>query len=307
MKKPLSLHSGDLVSICAPASPPLSLSAFDDARHLLQTLGYRVKFGKRAKKRNGYLAGTDNDRALDLIDAFQDPSVKAIFCIRGGYGSARTLPLLLANRFPQKLLIGFSDITALQCGLLQRGYRGNIHAPLFSLKNKLNREIFTRLVTGDSKFGIRDYLSASQKKKLVPIRKGKATGTLLTVNLTVLVSLIGTPYFPNLKGTLLLIEDVNEAPYRVDRALTQLILSGALKGVKGIGIGEFTAEKKQSKHYQSFDDVFSERLSSLKIPILKGIPFGHVGLKLPIPIGIKGMLDAVHGDLIILESSVRSR
>lgn len=302
MKKPEILREGDTVFICAPASPPVSKSAFTDAIKLLENLGYKTKVGKNAKKREGFLAGSDSERAADLIQGLQDPKIKAIMCIRGGYGSARILPAILKNKFPSKILLGFSDVTALQLALLNKNFIGSIHAPLFSLSKKPNKELFNKLVSGESKFGIRDFLSKSEAKKITPLCKGIAKGKLLPANLTILCSMLGTNYFPNLNGTILLLEDVNEAPYRVDRSLTQLLMSGKLKGVRGIGFGEFTLDKKQTSKYQTFEDVFTERLSQLKIPILTGLPFGHQGAQLPIPVGITAELSSSKRDIYILDS-----
>lgn len=302
MKKPKSLKEGDTVLICAPASPPISKSAFDDAIKLVEKLGYNPKLGKNAKRREGFLAGTDSERAADLIQGLQDPKVKAIMCIRGGYGSARTLPMLLRAKFPSKILLGFSDITALQAAMYNRGFKGSIHAPLFSLSKSRNIKIFKKLVSGESNLNLLDFLSKAETKKIITLRKGVARGKLIAANLTVLCSLIGTQYFPNLNDTILLLEDVNEPPYRVDRALTQLLMSGSLKKVKAIGFGEFTLEKKQNSKYQSFKDVFIERLSELKIPIMMGLPFGHNGLQLPLPVGVKAEIDTFDTSLVITES-----
>lgn len=305
MKKPQPLYEGDTVLICAPASPPVKSSAFSEAVKIIEDLGFKARIAKHAKDRKGYLAGEDRHRADDLIRGLSDPKIKAVMCIRGGYGSARILPLLTKAKLDSKIFVGFSDITAIQAALFNTNFLGSIHSPIHSLTKHPNRKLFKNLISGENSFGLREFLSTKERSKIKALTKGSAKGRLLPANLTVLCSLLGTPYFPNLRGSILLLEDVNEAPYRIDRSLTQLLQSGSLNGVKGIGFGEFTHAEKQKSKYQNFEDIFTERLSSLKIPILVGLPFGHQGMKLPIPIGVRGELSSRSRDLFIIESTTK--
>lgn len=275
---------GNRVGLIAPASPSKNNK---EAILALEKMGFEVVASKGLSKKVGFFAGDDKYRANELKSFLSRNDISAVFCVRGGYGSARLLPLLKKHR-SSKLFIGFSDITALQA---QRNICGSIHSSIF-LNNREVR-ILKELMSSTKPYG--DLLES--KKSLEVGRGGTAKGKIFSANLSILTSLLGTPYFPDLRGVILCLEDVNEAPYRVDRMLTQLILSGVLDSVKGFCFGDFGKG--------DFNSIFLERLYSFRRPILLGLPFGHGKRRLPIPQWIEGKLNTKEKELVLIESVVR--
>ncbi len=275
---------GNRVGLVAPASPSKNTK---DAILALEKMGFEVVASKGLSKKVGFFAGDDRYRANELKSFLNRNDISAVFCIRGGYGSARLLPLLKKHR-TSKLFIGFSDITALQA---QRNIFGSIHSSIFL--SKIEVRILKELMNSTKPYG--DLLEI--KKGLEVGRSGSAKGKIFAANLSILCSLLGTPYFPNLSGAILCLEDVNEAPYRVDRMLTQLIQSRVLDSVKGFCFGDFGKG--------DYNSIFLERLYPLKKPILLGLPFGHGKRRLPIPQWIEGKLNSKAKELVLLESVVR--
>jgi muramoyltetrapeptide carboxypeptidase len=276
---PRPLKYGDHIRIIAPSSPPKSWSKFNDRIEMLKALGFKVSLSKNIKKTNGYLAGTDEQRLKDLHDAFSDKSVNIILCLRGGYGAPRLLQKVnysLIRKNP-KLLCGFSDITALHFAIFTKSKVATIHGPNFNSLFKDDEFIdFTLknfLATAmTSKSGNKKLFSLLPKKytsNIKTINKGKMSGWLIGGNLSLISSLVGTEFFPSLKGACLFIEELNEPAYRLDRMFQQLILSGALKGVKSIIIGECIS-------CPDYHKVLAEKIKPLKIPAIIDAPFGHI-------------------------------
>jgi muramoyltetrapeptide carboxypeptidase len=314
--KPERLWFGDTVGVIAPSSPPPDPAAVDRAAEALEKFGFKPKLAENIRARHGFLAGGDRERAADLMQMFTDKSVKAILCLRGGYGAARILNLLdykIIRRHP-KILSGFSDITSLHCAFAKKVNMVSMHAPMLNggLQSKdlpeFTRSSFFRTVMETNAPG--SIVSGYDAKNISTLRCGVAEGRLIGGNLSVLCASIGTPFEPPFRDRILFIEDINEQPYRLDRMLTQLLNAGILQQLAGVAVGvnrdcEDDGKNKVIEEYrQSPEDVMAERLSSLGVPVVMGLPFGHVALNATIPVGAMARLDGDNGDLIILEPAV---
>lgn len=312
--KPYAIQPGDRIGLIAPSSPPSDPAVIDRAVEGLKHFGFEVALGAAIRKRNGFLAGDDKQRADDLNKFIADPKIAGIICLRGGHGCTRILPLLKQPLFKRnpKVLCGYSDITALHLYMLKQAGVVSFHGPMggadFS-RDKLDTYTMSHFVRSVAQTEAAGSVFDGSKRKGVVLKKGSATGQLIGGNLSVICALLGTPYFPNFSGAILMIEDVNEPPYRIDRLLTQLLNSGALSNIKGVAVGAFTScdDRIKARGRQSTEDVLAERLDKLKVPIVAGIPFGHIDSHATIPIGVRATLDARRGDLIIEESAVRAR
>ena len=314
--KPERLCLGDTVGIIAPSSPPQDPEAIDRAVEALERFGFIPKLADNVRSRRGFLAGSDRERAADVMQMFTDETVKAIICLRGGYGSARLLNLIDYRiiRRHAKIFSGFSDITSLHCAFAKRVNMISMHAPMLNggLQAEdvpeFTRASFLRTVMEAKPPG--SIISNYDKTNISTVRCGVAEGRLIGGNLSVLCAAIGTPYEPSFKGKILFLEDVNEQPYRLDRMLTQLLNTGLLRHVAGMAVGvnkdceDDGKEKVIEEYRQSSADVMAERLQSLGVPVVMGLPFGHVHLNATIPVGANARLDADNGDLMILESAV---
>ncbi len=300
--------------IIAPASPPSSDELITKASTYFTNAGFQVVIGQHARERNGYLAGLDSQRLADISDAFSSPSIKAIFCLRGGYGSGRILnaiPFQELSKHP-KIFVGSSDLTSILCGCALDGQTLSFHGPtLQSLLDDSCQEFtmasLMQTITGQagSVGSIRNgYTGPTPIESLSP---GRVTGRLVGGNLTLLNSLIGTRFFPALDDSILFLEDVAEAPYRIDRLLTQLLNIGALQRVRGFALGLFERceyQPSEARNRQSLRDVLVERLTPLGKPIVLGLPFGHSPHNATLPVGGLATLDAQTSDLILEESPV---
>jgi muramoyltetrapeptide carboxypeptidase len=312
--KPPRLKSGSLVGLVAPASCPSSPSPLHRGQRFLEELGFRVKPGRHLLDCWGYLAGSDECRANDLNDMFADQAVKAIFCIRGGYGAARLLPLLDFESLKSnpKILMGYSDITALELAILRKIGLVTFYGPMVTTE-----------MAGDFPEDSRERMLATLTRcrpprpigtptgegKAAVIHPGQATGPLVGGCLSILVSLLGTDYVPDMEGAILFLEDVDEEPYRLDRYLTQLRLSGRLENVAGVALGqwvrcEHNANRSSFRVSLSCQEVLRDRLGDLGVPVLSGLGFGHGRFKATLPQGVQATLDASRGILRILEPGV---
>ena len=339
---PPYLKPGDSVTAIAPSGALKDIKALEAGFKIWRSHDYQIKLGHNWNAREGYLAGDDTTRRNALAQAWNDPQCKAILCIRGGYGSARLLEnwhqsvisyqssvwgqnspsnqeLSVGDStdkgvrqhpfkcqphptaFPQglcpniKWVIGFSDVTSLLWSLATAGV-GSLHAPVLTT---LAQEPLW------SQQRMFEYL---ERGKLEPIQGkgwggGIAEGILLPANLTVATHLLGTPLQPNLQGTILAFEDVNEYPYRIDRMLTQWRLMGVLSGVKGIALGRFSrCDPYPGSMSPNTAEVLRDRLSDLEIPIVSDLPFGHDGSNAVLPVGHYVMLDSDQGELSFLRN-----
>lgn len=314
--KPLRLNYGDTIGIITPASAPPDPKAIDQSVEVLERLGFKPKLAPKVRKRWGFLAGSDRDRAGDLMKMFTDRKVDGMICVRGGYGTARLLLLLDYGviRTNPKVFIGYSDITSLHCAFLKKAGLVSFHGPMLNsdfIKKNLpdfTLQSFLRTLMQPAAPGS---INQGYNKKTVSIlRGGKASGPLLGGNLSILCTTLGTPWRPSFKGVILFLEDLAEEPYRFDRMLTHLLNAGALQQVAGIAIGINAncgdPKAKKSKEYrQTMEDVMKEKLLPLKVPIVTGLPFGHIPLNATLPIGVRAKLDGVNGDLLIEEAAVK--
>jgi muramoyltetrapeptide carboxypeptidase len=313
--KPERLNLGDTIGVVAPASAPGNPKNVERALTRLEELGFQPKPAPNLRKRWGFLAGSDRDRAGDLMKMFIDSKVKAIFCLRGGYGSARLLPLLdyaLIRSHP-KILIGYSDITSLHCALLTKANLVSFHGPMLNsdlIKRRMpafTLQNLIRTVTTPEPPG--SICQGYTQQTVQVLRPGTASGPLIGGNISILCATLGTPYQPAFQGRILFFEDLDEVPYRFDRMLTHLLNAGLLQQVSGVAIGincrcEDPKAKTAKEYRQSLCDVLKERLLPLRIPVISGLPFGHVAHNATLAVGVRSTLDATKGDLSITEAAV---
>jgi muramoyltetrapeptide carboxypeptidase len=301
----------------APSAAPNEPERIRFAIDTVESLGFKVKPGAHLYDRDGYLAGSDAARAADLNAMFADDGVDAIWCVRGGYGASRILPALdygLMRRKP-KALIGYSDITALHVAIHRHAGLVTFHGPVafraftpYSL-GELKRVLWTGetpvRLGGPPPFE-RAEGRVDWENRVATLVPGTARGRLLGGNLCLMSHLCGTPYFPDLRGAILFLEDVEEAYYRIDRMLTQLWLSGALAGVAGVAFGKFTNCNSSPFFLQNrpLGDILAERCRALGVPAVSGIMVGHIEDQTTLPLGCLAELDADAGTLTLLEPGV---
>lgn len=313
--KPPHLELGDAVGIVAPASAPAAPQNIDLCIAAVEKLGFKPRLAPHARNRWGFLAGTDRDRASDLMKMFINPKIRAVFCVRGGYGTARLLPLLDYNliRKNPKVLVGYSDITSLHCALLVKSGLVSFHGPMLNsdfMKGTcpgFTVQSLLRTITVPRPPG--SVCQGYSGRAVEGLRPGTVSGRLVGGNLSILCASLGTPYQPSFRKRILFFEDVDEVPYRFDRMLTQLLNSGHLHEVAGIAIGinkncKDPKAKTAGEYRQSLLDVIRERLSPLGVPVVVGLPFGHVASNATLPLGAGALLDGIRGDLIVSEAAV---
>lgn len=312
--KPPRLKVGDTIGLVCPAAPAYSKQTVQIITESMQAMGFKVKYGKNMWERYGYLAGKDDERAADLNEMFADKSVQGIVCVHGGWGCARLLPLLdyeTIRRNP-KVLIGYSDITALLLGIYSQTGLVGFHGPEGAATwNKFTVNYFKKvLMTGEAVLytnpkAVGDNLT-QVAERIDTIGAGKARGKLLGGNLTVLSHLLGSQYVPDWKGALFFCEDVDEAPYRMDRMITQVKLCGILDEVNGFIFGKCTECEVGSGSYGSLtlEDVWNDHIRPLNKPAYSGAMIGHIRHKFTIPVGIEAEMDASAGTIRLLENAV---
>lgn len=312
--KPPRLREGDLVGLLAPGG------AMDDAQieravRNIESMGLRVKLGDNVRLRRGNYAGSPAQQVADLHAMFLDREVRAIWSGRGGSGAALLLPLLdyALIRRHAKVLVGFSDTTALHLAIQRHAGIVTFHGPsgistfsgysVLHLQRSLMDATAPRVITGAAE----NEALAQTRPHFMPtlIRGGAATGPLVGGNLATLVSLVGTPYAARLRGAIVFLEDVAEPPYRVNRMLTQLVQSGSLDAVAGVMLGIFTrADLPEGEATLSLVETLIDRLEPLGVPVRYGFSFGHVAHHFTIPMGIRARMNADAGSLTLLEPAV---
>lgn len=296
---PARLRPGDTVALVSP-SGPVPAERVEAAVTVLTGWGLAPRVYPHVLARHGYFGGTDEQRLDDLNGALGDASVRAVLCTRGGYGAQRITDRvdLDAVRRDPKLVMGFSDITALHLALWQGARLATVHGPVAAQLDKG--------ADSPTALGARHALMSGEQvtvhvdpaEDTHGVRTtGRAEGVLLGGNLSLLASTLGTPHQPDLTGAILLVEDVGEQPYRVDRMLTHLRRSGALDGVAGIAVGQFT--DCADAWPVSVADVLADRLLGLGLPVLGGLPVGHGVQHTAVPLGTPAVLDADAGTLTI--------
>lgn len=275
--------------VVAPSSP-FDTARFDRGLALLQTR-YRAHLADTLFARAGYLAGPDAARLQGLLDALADPHAQAIIPARGGFGATRLLPQLDLDsvRRANKWLVGFSDVTALHA-LWTRAGVCSIHGPMVCSLWEAKPEIQALW------FALLEGQAPQPLEGLTAVHAGRAAGRLFAANLTVLAALAGTPYMPDLSGCVLVLEDVTERPYRLDRALTTLLQAGALQGVRAFVLGQFS-QCEPGPDGVTAEQVFEERLAGLGVPVLGNAPVGHVPDNVPVLVGAEVEVDTETGVL----------
>ena len=307
---PVALNKGDTIGLVSPSSATDDSFNLQLAREAMEALGFKVKAGPHLASRYGHLAGTDAERAGDLNMMFADSSVRAIVCVRGGSGAARLLPLLdydVIRRNP-KVLLGYSDITALHSAIHAKTGLVTFHGQIGSGSwNAFNADQFRRVFFDRELVEYRNKIEAGdelvpRQNRTIAITGGKARGELVGGNLTVLTALAGSPYLPDFSGKILFLEDVGEAPYRIDRMFSTLKLMGALDKVAGVVFGECT-DCKPGDGYGSLtlEQIFDDYIKPLKIPAYRGAMIGHIREQFIVPVGGKVELDAEAGSFRLLE------
>lgn len=281
------LSSGARVALIAPAGPLQKPEELPRAQENARTLGWEPMVGAHATEKLGYLAGHDRDRLNDLNRALRDPKIDGIWCLRGGYGLMRILESVdyeALSRMP-KVIIGYSDVTALHAAVQRKCRLITFHGPTA-------REELTDFSRGSFQRAVNQRADSCGFAPLSrEINTGAAEGRLVGGNLSVLSALAGTPFAPDLTDSILILEDVNEPVYRIDRMLQQLKLTGTLSGCRGIAFGDCTNCPPDAAGGRTLDHVLGELAHSLGIPCLAGIPVGHIPDQWTIPLGAMASLD----------------
>lgn len=298
---PPRLAIGDTVAIAAPASPPEQPEKIDEVIQRLTIYGFQIKSGKHLRKRDGYLAGSDEERAEDIKTFFADPEVKAIFALRGGYGSCRILPLLdyASIRMHPKPFIGYSDITAMQLAIFAKSgvitFHGSNATSAFEPGNQTacRRALMDPL---DPKGTVLFARGDTYAKALKTVRPGRVRGRLLGGNMTCLLRLIGTPYAPDFRGAVLFLEDTGEKAYRVDGMFTHLRLAGILPQIAGLVLGQF--DHTDAEERVRIAACLQREAERAGVPCVSGAPIGHMVEQIMAPQGAMAELDAGEGQLL---------
>lgn len=307
-RRPRPLRPGDPVAVVAPASPPRDLQRYADGLQRLRAV-YDVRMAYDPATARGYLAASDSQRAAALNAAIADPEIRAILCVRGGYGSMRLLASIdweQARTHPT-VLVGYSDITALHLAFYQ-------HAGWTSLSGP----VVTEWPVPEAESALEGFQSVAQgampdlttlgTHTLQPMQLGTAIGPLLGGNLAVLTRLIGTPHLPSLDGAILVLEEVGEAPYRVDRMLTHLNLAGHLDDLAGVVLGQFTIGDSVRSPTLTLDEVFADHFAGRSYPAATNLAYGHCLPRHTLPWGARARLSVTNtrASLQVTEPAVSS-
>lgn len=299
------LNYGDTIGIVSPSSPEKPEAIKKGIDYLIK-LGFKVKTGKHIYDKWGYLAGADKDRAEDITNMFLDKDVDMILCMRGGYGSMRTLPYINFDVIKNnpKIFVGFSDITTYLNTFFTKTGLITFHGPMASsnLDDKHTLKSFLNTLMKESKSSTIENPAEINMKCEV---SGKASGNIVGGNLSLINNTIGTPYEVSFENNILFIEDVHEEPYSIDRMLTHLLLCGKLQKCSGFILGQF--KNCTLPHYERslrLEEVIEDRILSLNKPTISNFMSGHDYPKLTLPIGAKAQLDCDNHIINILEPVV---
>lgn len=299
--KPRSLRPGDTIQLVTPASP-LSSDKLEFMTRLLEGEGYKTKLAPHALLAEGYLAGNDEERASDFQAAFDDPETAAVLCNRGGYGCSRILPLLDFERIARsgKMLIGFSDITMLHLAINRLG-TPTVHGPmpltLHYPRAPWVYDSFLRVLQGDLAF-------PTEAPKPTTLVGGVAEGETIGGCMCLLMDSIGTPWALDTEGKILVIEDVDETPHRIDAMFSHLVNSGLAAKAAGFAIGEMTRTDERVDEAigaKPWREIIQDRLGNLGKPLIIDLPIGHAKNMVTFPLGLRARLDADNGDLTYME------
>ncbi|MCF7825764.1 MAG: LD-carboxypeptidase [Candidatus Marinimicrobia bacterium] len=311
--KPPRLKPGDTVGLINPAGASFHPDDVNIAEETFAALGLKMKAGTHLLDRYGYLAGTDDDRAADVNSMYADPSVNALISLRGGWGCNRILKLLDYKTIEKnpKIIMGYSDITSLLLALNAKTGLVTFHGPVgISTWNKYSTDYVRRLLFEGQSFTMENPTDKGDnltqvKNRVLTIRGGQAQGRLLGGNLSVLTAMVGSDYLPDFKNNILFVEEVDEAPYRVDRMLTQLKLAGILDEISGFVFGK-CSNCDAGESYSSFtlEEVLDDHIKPLGIPAWFGSMIGHIEDKFTIPLGVNAEINAEKGSIKLLEAAV---
>jgi muramoyltetrapeptide carboxypeptidase len=297
MRFPPALGPGARVALVAPAGPLRGPGELASCIANVESLGWEAVPGLHTLRSDGYLAGSDDERLLDLNDALQDDRIDGIWCVRGGYGAMRLLAGVDydAMRRRPKTFVGFSDITALHTAFGTHSGVVTFHGPTArSELTTLSRDSLVRAVT-------QRVDSCGVANEARTLRGGRAEGRVVAGNLALLAALAGTAYAPRYDGAILVMEDVGERTFRIDRMLRQLVLCGALSGLAGIAFGQFTEGGEPSNApADALDTVLQEAADLAGVPAIAGIPCGHVADQWTFPLGARAELDADRCELHVV-------
>ena len=306
LRKPRPLQPGELIALVGP-SGPAPREKLEAGIAYLEERGYRVRPGRHLFERHHYLAGSDAQRAADLRQAFADPGVRAIFCARGGYGTGRLLDRLdyEAIAADPKIVLGFSDTTGLHlalqahCGLVCFT-GGLVSMDLADERDPFTEEWLWRTLTHTEPLG-----ALPLGGELKVLRPGRAVGPLRGGCLSLLCSLMGTSYVPDLAGAILLLEDVDEYPYRLDRMLNHLRLAGVLERLSGLVLGQFKDcfTPEEMVRSPDLEEMVLELTEGLDLPVVTGVPYGHFRRRLVLPLGVEAVLDTALPELRLTQSA----
>jgi muramoyltetrapeptide carboxypeptidase len=278
--KPAPLHPKDTLGIVAPAGP-YDPKRFNEGIEVIRSLGFEVVIPENLRERNGFLAGSDDHRAAIINNMFRDSDIQGLICARGGYGSMRILDLIDYDliRDNPKVLIGYSDISALIASIWQRCRLVTFHGPVVTSLGKASRQTKDAFVKAISSSEEIEVKAGSP----VIIRGGKCSGIVGGGNLATLCHLLGTSHVPDFSGHILVLEDTDEPPYKVDRMLFQMKTAGFFKDVAGVILGSFENCGDTQGIYAIVERIFQDR----DIPILAGFDIGHGPVNITIPMGLK--------------------
>jgi muramoyltetrapeptide carboxypeptidase len=285
---PSPLGAGARVALVSPAGPLRGVDDVALAEANARALGWEPVVGRHALARTGYFAGTDAERGGDLLAALADPTIDAIWCLRGGYGAMRLLPALDAERLRRRprVLLGYSDITALHAAW-QRAGIVSYHGPTARAElTPFSRDSLVRALSSGAD-------PAGHAPGAMGVVPGRAEGRLVGGNLALVAALVGTPWAVSFRGAIAVLEDIHEATYRVDRMLVQLRLAGAFEGCRGIMFGHCTACPDTSEDGQrTLFELLAELGGALGVPTVMGVPVGHIPDQWTLPLGAMATLDA---------------
>lgn len=333
--KPRRLEPGMTVGVIAPASGVKEEAQVDAAVAGLEEFSLHARLGRSVRKRRGFIAATPAERLADLHAAFADKKVDAVMCLRGGYGTMHLLDAIdygLVRRNP-KIFTGFSDVTALHLAFLRKcrlvTFNGPMASTTFSKRPPSDFSVASFLRTVSEPVPAGSLWQGHADRRFRVVRPGRAEGALTGGNLTLVAATVGTPYEIETRGRIVFLEEVDEKPYRVDRYLTQLLLAGKLSDAAAVVFGRNVADSESAESErqrlgdhpprraaapprsvprdfeQIIDEVIAERLAPLGIPVMIGLPFGHIDDYATLPVGCRAGVDTSRGDLVIEEAAVR--
>ncbi len=309
--KPKQLKKGDTIGIVAPASPTRKPNSIEKSIKVLESQGFNVVVGQSCREKHGHLSGNDELRARDINQMFRDKNIHGIFCIRGGYGAPRILDMLDYDniRKTPKVFLGYSDITAIHIALNQICNLITFHGPMTVSDmiedfDEFSKESYLKAISSIVPLG---KLFNPEGIEIKSLNSGSAKGKIVGGNLSLIACTLGTPFEIDTKGKILLIEDIGEFTYSIDRMLTQLKLAGKFEDCNGIILGDFKDCKPEHEGYGlSLLQVFKDIIAPANKPTIYNLMAGHCSPKITIPLGVDAIVDGDDCSLTIIEAAMIS-